>query len=305
MRVTSQLRIFHRSAVMSKTTIDPELEKVHKVVSQTYAAWNSRNTDNANAYFREAPEDMFFDYWPLRFDDWRTYKDGAQAYLNTLDVQKIIEKQMRVQRVGDTAWTSATYDVDPVSKKGETFHVRDGRHTSVLVRTNAAWKVCHEHWSPRAPAEPLVSYPGASGVRTIKAASGEETIRGVTNEVFKGWNVMNIENSAPLYRRDAEDSFFHLFSGKLERWEDFAAGVRTFFGQHESFTIEPTDTRIFREGDVAWAAVTWEARETLKNGTAFARSGRYTGVLMGSGSHWKVVHEHWSVPVRAAGWENY
>jgi ketosteroid isomerase-like protein len=287
------------------TTSDPELEKIRSVVVNTYAAWNSRNTDNADAYFREAPEDMFFDYWPLRFDDWKTYKDGAQAYLNTLDVQKITEKQIRVQRLGNAAWASATYDVDPVSKKGETFHVRDGRHTSVLVNAKGLWKVCHEHWSPRAPSQVLASYPAPSGVRTIKVAADEEAIRKVTDEIFRAWNAQNITPIRSLYRHDPEDSFFHLFSGKHESWDDFALGVGTFLGEHESFSIEPSDTRIFRESGVAWAAITWKTKETYKNGTVLARSGRYTGVLVVSGPSWKVVHEHWSVPVRAAGWENY
>ena len=290
---------------MAATTVDPELERIHKVVSQTYAAWNSRQTDNANPYFREAPQDMFFDYWPLRFDDWKTYKNGAQAYLDTLDVQKITEKQMRVQRLGNVAWTSATYDVDPVSKKGEEFHVRDGRHTSVLVKTDGAWKVCHEHWSPKAPQEPLPAYPGASGVRTIKAASGEDAIRSVTNKILKAWSEMDINKCMSLYRRDSQDSFFHLYNGRLEKWEEFAHELQDFFSQHESLTIEPKDSRVFREEDVAWTAITWEARETLRNGATFTRSGRYTAVLLALESRWQIVHEHWSVPVRAAGWENY
>ena len=93
---------------MSTTVQDPELESIRDVVRQTYAAWNSRNTDNATPYFREAPEDMFFDYWPLRFDDWKTYKEGAQAYLDTLAVQQITEKHMLVQRLGNVSWASTT-----------------------------------------------------------------------------------------------------------------------------------------------------------------------------------------------------
>jgi ketosteroid isomerase-like protein len=290
---------------MPKAGIDPELEKIHTVVSQTYAAWNSRQTDNANPYFREAPQDMFFDYWPLRFDDWKTYKRGAQAYLDTLDVQKITEKQMRVQRLGNVAWASAIYDVDPVSKKGEKFHVRDGRHTSVLVRTDDAWKVCHEHWSPRAPREPLPAYSDASGVRTIKAVSGGDAILTVANEILRAWTNLDIAKCKPLYRRGSEDSFFHLFSGRLEKWEEFTNDLQNFLAQHESLTIEPKDTRVFREENVAWTAITWEARETLKDGATFARSGRYTAVLVASENRWNIVHEHWSVPVRAAGWENY
>jgi len=290
---------------MPTTTVDPELEKVHTVVSRTYAAWNSKDTNNANAYFRQAPQDMFFDYWPLRFDDWKTYKDGAQAYLNTLEVQKITEKDMRVQRLGNVAWTSAIYDVDPVSKKGEKFHVQDGRHTSVLLKTSGVWKVCHEHWSPKAPEEPLGESPGTSGIRTVQKVLGEDSVRAVTDEVFRAHNDKNIEKCASLYRKDPEDSFFHLFSGRFESWKDFAKDLQSFFAHHSSLNIEPTDIRIFREDDVAWAAITWEAKEMLKDGTTTARSGRYTGVLVAPDDQWKLVHEHWSVPVRAAGWENY
>jgi ketosteroid isomerase-like protein len=287
------------------TTVDAELDKIRTVVLSTYAAWNSRDTDNANPYFEEAPEDMFFDYWPLRFEDWKTYKNGAQRYLDTLDVQKIIEKKMCVQRLGNVAWASATYDVDPVSKKGEKFHVEDGRHTSILQKKNDGWKVRHEHWSPRAPQQPLATYPGTSGVPTIKAIREEGAILAVTSDIFKGWNSLDIDSRVSHYRQGPEDSFFHLFSGKLTKFKDFTRELRDFFAQHKSLTLQPSDTRVFREGDVAWVGVTWDLRAVQKDGRSVARKGRYTGVLVSFEDGWKVVHEHWSEPVRAAGWENY
>lgn len=130
---------------------DLELEAIKDVVLKTYEAWNSRNTDNATQYFRRAPEDMYFDYWPLRFDSWETYKAGAQAYLNGLSSQGIKAKDIRVERVGNAAWASATYNVECTSTKGEKFRVEGGRYTGILVKVDGRWKVCHEHWSPPAP----------------------------------------------------------------------------------------------------------------------------------------------------------
>lgn len=137
---------------MSPATTDPELDAIREVVLNTWAAWNSRNAQNGVPYFRDAPADMFFDYYPLRFESFSAYMAGTQKYLDTLRVQNIKEKDLRIERVGDTAWAVGTYTVDSEAKTGEKFHVEGGRYTGVLVRQRGKWLVCHEHWSP--PASP-------------------------------------------------------------------------------------------------------------------------------------------------------
>lgn len=132
---------------------DPELKAIEDVVLKTWNAWNSRNADNGVPYFRNAPHDMFFDYYPLRFDTFAAYMAGTQTYLNTLSLQGIKKRDIRVERVGNTAWVIGTYTVDSVSKKGEKFHVEGGRYTGILVKERGNWLVTHEHWSP--PATPI------------------------------------------------------------------------------------------------------------------------------------------------------
>lgn len=138
---------------MSPATTDPELNMIRDVVLKTWGAWNSRNAQNGVPYFRNAASDMFFDYYPLRFENFAAYMTGTQNYLDTLSVQGIKEKDLRIERVANTAWAVGTYTVDSESKKGERFHVEGGRYTGVLVKQGEKWLVCHEHWSP--PATPM------------------------------------------------------------------------------------------------------------------------------------------------------
>ena len=135
----------------SRHNNDDELETIKQIVVKTWEAWNSRDADNGVPYFRNAPQDMFFDYFPLRFDDFQSYMGGTKQYLNTLSVQNIKQKDLFVERIGNTAWAVGTYTVDSESKKGEKFHVDGGRYTGVLVKQDGKWLVCHEHWSPSAP----------------------------------------------------------------------------------------------------------------------------------------------------------
>ena len=135
------------------STIDTEMKAIKNVVLKTWAAWNSRNADNGVKYFRNAPKDMFFDYYPLRFDDFASYMAGTKQYLATLSVQSINESDLFVERIGNTAWAVGTYTVDSQSKKGEKFHVDGGRYTGILIKQGQKWLVCHEHWSP--PAMPI------------------------------------------------------------------------------------------------------------------------------------------------------
>ena len=135
----------------ARETKDPETAAIKDVVLKTWGAWNSRVANNGVPYFRNAAEDMFFDYCPLRFDNFKEYMAGTQTYLNTLSAQGIKEKEIRVERVGNTAWVVGTYTVDSESNAGEHFHVEGGRYTGILVKVDSRWLVCHEHWSPPAP----------------------------------------------------------------------------------------------------------------------------------------------------------
>ena len=137
---------------VSHARTDPELAVIRDVVLRTWEAWNSRNAQNGVPFFRNAPSDMFFDYYPLRFENFSAYMAGTQKYLDTLSVQGIREKDLRIERVGNTAWAVGTYTVDSESRSGEKFHVEGGRYTGVLVKQGGKWLVCHEHWSP--PATP-------------------------------------------------------------------------------------------------------------------------------------------------------
>ena len=296
---------------MSPVTSDPEIKTIRNVVLKTWGAWNSRNAQNGVRYFRNAPSDMFFDYYPLRFDNFDAYMKGTQTYLNSLSVQGIKEHDLQVAKFDDAALAVGTYAVDSQSKAGEKFHVTGGRYTGILAKQSEGWLLCHEHWSPPATAidETLSSKVLSGGGNIIKSMtsrdSENESVAIIMGSYWDAWRSLNMERINRHFRKASEDRYFHLYSQGSHNWDDYDLHIREFIGEHTSLSVMLTDVRVFYEGPLAYIASCYELGETLKTGTEVLREGRHTCVLLPSAGAWQIIHEHWSMPVRAAGWENY
>lgn len=133
----------------------------------------------------------------------------------------------------------------------------------------------------------------------------EKSVREFVARVYAAWESLNADNLAPYFRKAPQDTHFHLYSMDYCDWNAYKKHVQQFLDEHASLSIKVSDERVFQEGDVVYVAVCYDMQETYKDGKNTSREGRYTGVLLPSGKSWRIVHEHWSVPVRAAGWENY
>lgn len=133
----------------------------------------------------------------------------------------------------------------------------------------------------------------------------EKSVREFVLKTFAAWESLKADNLAPFFRKATQDRYFHLYSMNYHDWNDYKSHAQQFMNQHKSLKIKVTDARVFREGDVIYAAFCYDMEEVFKDGKKSSREGRYTGVLLSSGRSWQIVHEQWSVPVRAAGWENY
>lgn len=133
----------------------------------------------------------------------------------------------------------------------------------------------------------------------------ESSVREFIRKSFAAWESLDADNLTAFFRKAAQDRYFHLDSTHYDDWNEYKNLARQFMSRYNSLKIKITDARVFWEGEVVYGAFCYETEEVLREGKTASREGRYTGVLLPSGPSWQIVHEQWSVPVRAAGWENY
>ena len=140
---------------------------------------------------------------------------------------------------------------------------------------------------------------------TQPVTSGRRSVQEFMLRAFAAWETLSVENLPPFFRMAPQDRFFHLYSTNYHKWDSYKSHCEQFMNEHSALNIRVTDTRIYAEAELVYSAFCYEMEESLKNGKRSTREGRYTGVLLPSGDSWLIVHEQWSLPVRAAGWENY
>ena len=135
--------------------------------------------------------------------------------------------------------------------------------------------------------------------------ANKDSAREFTLDAFAAWESLNADNLEKFFRKSSWDRYFHLYSTNFHDWDGYKNYAQEFMNQHSALKIKVTDLKIFREGTVVFVAVSYELVESFKSGDRSSREGRYTSVLLPFGESWRIVHEQWSLPVRAAGWENY
>jgi hypothetical protein len=133
----------------------------------------------------------------------------------------------------------------------------------------------------------------------------ESSVREFIRKSFAAWESLDADNLTAFYRKAAQDRYFHLDSTHYHDWNEYKNLARQYMSRYNSLKIKITDARVFWEGEVVYAAFCYETEEVFREGKTASCEGRYTGVLLPSGPSRQIVHEQWSVPVRAAGWENY
>jgi uncharacterized protein (TIGR02246 family) len=114
---------------------------------------------------------------------------------------------------------------------------------------------------------------------------------------FAAWSDGDLEKIEALYATDAKSAFFDLASLKRTGWAEHRAGIRSFREQFTDLTLSPQDDlTVSRQGNMAWTAVTFQASGTPDEGEPLEFEGRHTAVWVRTGSEWRIVHEHVSVP---------
>lgn len=132
-----------------------------------------------------------------------------------------------------------------------------------------------------------------------------KAIKEVVLKTYEGWMSRNPENSAPYFRKAPGDLFFDIWPVFSPGWDAYKGSSQRFLATLAELKIAVKDMRVERHGNVAWVLAVVDADSTSKKGEKFHVANRYTGILVKLDGAWKVAHEHWSVPTRAGGFENW
>jgi hemoglobin len=143
------------------------------LMRKTLDAWETLDVSKPAAFYAKEPTRTFFDIAPLKYTGWSAYAEGVEKVFvaTTQSAKFTLNDDVQVQQSGRTAWGSATFKVELVTKDGSR-ESAEGRWTVVWERSGRDWLIVHEHVSfpaPTPPAEPQSLYKRLGGYDAIAA----------------------------------------------------------------------------------------------------------------------------------------
>jgi ketosteroid isomerase-like protein len=130
------------------TSADREEAAVRTLVPQIVAAWGTMDISKIAPYYAADADLAYFDIVPLKYRNWKEYREGAQKYLfePNRSISAKLNDDLAVRRRGSLAWATFTLTIDLVSKEGASSHL-NARWTMLLEKRAKGWVVVHEHVS--------------------------------------------------------------------------------------------------------------------------------------------------------------
>lgn len=280
------------------------------LVAQWFGVWSTDKASivEAEALFTPEADAHFFDgFMPLegRFGaaGWcAAARRSARERFARFDVTP--REGVWLRRLGDRAIASVPFRValrSPGGKAGET----DGRTTLVWERRDGAWRIVHEHTSFALIEEWL------GGEDMTSDASADDHIHPRDAEfqalVDAYLAALAESRSSDAPKADAPARFFAPDQDVLTwnptsrrpllGWSGVAAhrdavDLRIYLTRKQS----RGDVRVWKNGDLAWATFTFNARATRRDGERFDVVGCQTDVFQKIDGDWRIVHEHASIP---------
>ena len=126
-------------------------QDVRATILKAMENWSRLDADANAAYYTSSDRAVFFDFTPMEYVGWETYKNEIKKAQETIRHFKItLNDDLSVKVVGRAAWAHCTWKMDFDYKDGTQRHL-EGRLTEVLEKQNGAWKIVHEHASVPAP----------------------------------------------------------------------------------------------------------------------------------------------------------
>jgi ketosteroid isomerase-like protein len=119
-----------------------------KLIDGYCAAWSSGDPNNAAKYYAKEDGLVFYDVTPFSYGSWKEYESGVrkelQDQIQTLSLTA--EKELKVTRRGNVAWTSVPMRLSAKMKDGKTIDT-PVRYTGIWEKKGKTWLLVHEHLS--------------------------------------------------------------------------------------------------------------------------------------------------------------
>jgi ketosteroid isomerase-like protein len=114
-----------------------------------WEAWNKRlNPADARSYYSQKPDNLYFDFTPLKFQGWAEYeRTAAQALAGGGYAETKINDDFTVIKQGDLVVVAFTFEVKFSKTKGVPATMI-ARETDVWTKENGRWVIVHQHMSP-------------------------------------------------------------------------------------------------------------------------------------------------------------
>ena len=126
---------------------DKQEEEIRAVILKAMENWSALNAEANEAYYTSSERAVFFDFTPMQYIGWETYKNEIKKVQESIKEFKItLNDDLTVHVAGQLAWATATWEMDFLSRDGKTQHL-EGRLTEVLEEQKGKWKIVHEHAS--------------------------------------------------------------------------------------------------------------------------------------------------------------
>jgi ketosteroid isomerase-like protein len=151
--------------------------------------------------------------------------------------------------------------------------------------------------SSRAEAQPQLN-------QTVSAQETEE-FRQLLVDYYAAWStptdkLWNITRVEKFYQRNDRMFGFDVNppAEGFQGWEAYKRELTTIMNNYSKLTVILGDRfSVYRNGNVVWAASTFNITGSLKNGSPLSGSGRNTLVWERVGDQWLIAHEHVSTPL--------
>jgi len=130
---------------------DRDQQEVRSTILKAMENWSKLEADANEAYYTASDKAVFFDFTPMQYVGWETYKNEIKKVQESIKEFKIIlNDDLTIHVTGQVAWATATWKMDFEFKDGTTRHF-EGRLTEVLEKQKGNWKIVHEHASVPTP----------------------------------------------------------------------------------------------------------------------------------------------------------
>jgi ketosteroid isomerase-like protein len=126
-------------------------QDVRNVIVKAMENWSALDAAANEAYYTTSDRAVFFDFTPMQYVGWKTYRSEIEKVQDSIQEFKInLNDDLQVRVAGKVAWAHGTWKMDFLYKDGKRVHL-EGRLTEVLEKQKGRWKIVHEHASIPTP----------------------------------------------------------------------------------------------------------------------------------------------------------